>query len=178
MMISYGSLYQSIVPKIFKQYNHTETAFEKFAFHYIKFPFIPFAGCLISGVILADPTLSLAKQNNGDILRKVAILILLCFNSLFIYISAVFAYRYSAHKKAFRTTFASILIFTIAVLYNIVITYNAEVGERIWPAYVFAPLPELVSFAILSGDLQTTFLGRTTVDEMDEVATPPEKSEV
>ncbi|KAF8917738.1 hypothetical protein BGZ58_005037, partial [Dissophora ornata] len=76
MMISYGSLYQSIVPKIFKQYNHTETAFEKFAFHYIKFPFIPFAGCLISGVILADPTLSLAKQNNGDILRKVAILIL------------------------------------------------------------------------------------------------------
>jgi len=178
MMIGYGELYKSIVPKIYQQHHHIETAFEKFAFHYIKLPFFPFAGCLIAGCIMANPLYSLEKQHNGVILRKVSILLLLALNSLFIYISAIHARRYPAHKHAFLIAFSSTFVFTIAVIYNVVITYNVSTSVAVWPAYVFAPLPEVLSLAILSVDLQTYFLGRNKVEEMDEVHSPDEKAQV
>ncbi|KAF9215173.1 hypothetical protein CPC16_011127 [Podila verticillata] len=160
MMISIGELYKSIIPKIHHHHNHVQSAFERFAFHHIRIPFLPFAGCLIAGCIFANPTYSLEAQNSGLILRKLSIVLLLALNTLFMYISATHSYRYPIHKSAFAVTFTSTAFFTLAVIYNVVITYNASASIYVWPAYVFGPLVEVMSLAILSVDLQTYFLGR------------------
>lgn len=159
MMISIGALYKSIIPKIHHHHNHLQSSFEKFAFHHIRIPFVPFAGCLIAGCIFANPTYSLETQNSGLILRKLSIVLLLALNTLFMYISATHSYRYPIHKSAFTIAFSSTALFTVAVIYNVVITYDASTSVYVWPAYVFGPLVEVMSLAVLSVDLQTYFLG-------------------
>ncbi|GJJ77565.1 hypothetical protein EMPS_09924 [Entomortierella parvispora] len=167
MMIAIGELYKSIMPKIHHHHNHLRTNFEKFAFHHIRVPFIPFAACFIAGCILASPTYSPAKQHNGDILRKFSIVVLLAINTLFMYIASTHSYKYPAHRNAFVINFTSTAFFTVAVIYNIVITYNVSTGDYVWPAFAFAVVPELCSLAILSADLQTYFLGHKS----DEIMT-------
>ncbi|KAG0308276.1 hypothetical protein BGZ98_008447 [Dissophora globulifera] len=171
MLICIGQLYHSIVPKIFQHHNHTMTAFETFAFVHIRIPFFPFAGCLIAGTILANPTYSLVLQERGVILRKFAILMLLAISLLFLYISTAYHFRYPEHKAAFATTGTATFFLTLAVIYKVITTFDVSTSESVWAAYVFAPLVEVIALAIFSVDLQTLFLGHTK----DQVITDEEQ---